>query len=29
MPMFPFEVSLEEILQDPESYVDSVLNVAA
>ena len=26
MPMFPFEVSLEEILQDPEAYVDSVFS---
>ena len=26
MPMFPFEVSLEEILQDPESYVDAVFS---
>lgn len=24
MPTFPFEVSLEEILQNPERYVDSV-----
>ena len=26
MPMFPFEVSMEEILQDPESYVDAVFS---
>ena len=26
MPMFPFEVSLEKILQDPESYVDAVFS---
>jgi hypothetical protein len=26
MPTFPFEVSLEEILQDPESYVDAVFS---
>jgi len=26
MPMFPFEVSLEEILQDPERYVDAVFS---
>lgn len=26
MQMFPFEVSLEEILQDPESYVDAVFS---
>ena len=26
MPTFPFEVSLEEILRDPESYVDSVFS---
>ena len=26
MPMFPFEVSLEEILRDPESYVDAVFS---
>ena len=24
MPTFPFEVSLEEVLRNPESYVDSV-----
>ena len=26
MPTFPFEVSLEEILRDPESYVDAVFS---
>jgi hypothetical protein len=26
MPMFPFEVSLEEICQDPERYVDAVFS---
>jgi hypothetical protein len=26
MPTFPFEISLEEILQDPESYVDAVFS---
>lgn len=26
MPTFPFEVSLQEILQDPESYVDAVFS---
>ena len=26
MPTFPFEVSLEEILRDPESYVDSIFS---
>ena len=26
MPMFPFEVSLETILQDPEPYVDAVFS---
>ena len=26
MPTFPFEVSLEEILQDPENYVDAVFS---
>ena len=26
MPTFPFEVSLKEILQDPESYVDAVFS---
>ena len=26
MPMFPFEVSMEEILRDPESYVDAVFS---
>ncbi len=26
MPIFPFEVSLEEILRDPESYVDSIFS---
>ena len=26
MPTFPFEVSLDVILQDPESYVDAVFS---
>lgn len=26
MPTFPFEVTLEEILRDPESYVDAVFS---
>ncbi len=26
MPMFPFEVPFEEILKDPESYVDAVFS---
>jgi len=26
MPTFPFEVALEEILRDPENYVDSVFS---
>jgi len=26
MPTFPFEVSLEEILEDPESYIDAVFS---
>ncbi len=26
MPTFPFEVSLDEILEDPESYVDAVFS---
>ena len=26
IPTFPFEVSLEEILQDPDSYVDAIFS---